>query len=78
MNDDNGERVVLLVAGLPVAMAEDLRVLFYLKEALFRGGKDACAGKEISRKSLRVCIAKPTPGNERLHQFVGLLLHPVL
>ena len=71
MHDDDGVRIVLLLAfsisgRLLMAVAQDLRVLFrmHLKDAFFRRRQRALPRQEISRERLRVGVAESTTRDE--------------
>jgi hypothetical protein len=53
-----------------MAMAQDLNVVFYVEQALFRGGQLVVARKEVSGESLGMPAEKRPPRTEGLAEEV--------
>jgi hypothetical protein len=53
-----------------MAMAQDLNVVFYVEQSLFRGGQLIVARKEVSRESLGMPAEKRPPRTEGLAEEV--------
>ena len=53
-----------------MAMAQDLNVVFYLEQSLFRGGQLVVTRKEVSGESLGVPAEKRPPRTEGLAEEV--------
>jgi hypothetical protein len=69
MDDDQRHRA--LAAGLPMAMAQDLNVMFHVEHSLFGRRQFVAAGEEIADESLRVAAQKGPSRAERLAEEVG-------